>query len=44
MDLFDEPENMMHEIPMVAISKTKFKLVNGWTFEGKTIKGLEISD
>lgn len=30
MDLFDEPENMRYDIPMVAHANGKFEMVNGW--------------
>jgi len=38
MDLFDEPENMRHDIPIKAKSKFAFKLINGWTIDKKSLK------
>jgi hypothetical protein len=38
MDLFDEPENMRYDIPIVAVSKTEFNLVNGWTIDKDSLK------
>lgn len=35
MDIFDEPENMTFEIPIKALSKTKYFLINGWTIDKK---------
>lgn len=43
-DTFDEPENMMYEIPIAALSKTEFKLVNGWTIDKKSRKYLTGGD
>jgi hypothetical protein len=42
MDLFDEPENMRYDIPILAKSKDKFELINGWQLNSncsKFIKG-----
>lgn len=41
MDEFDEPENMKYEIPIMAKSKTEFKLINGWTIDKTSRKFLE---
>lgn len=35
-DVFDEPENMEHAIPILAKSKTEFTLVNGWTMDARS--------
>lgn len=40
-DMFDEPENMKFEIPIQAVSKTKFILKNGWKIEKKSFKYLK---
>ena len=32
-DTFDEPENMMYEIPIKAQSSTQYLLINGWTMD-----------
>jgi hypothetical protein len=32
-DLLDNPANMQYDIPIIAKSPTKFKLINGWTIE-----------
>lgn len=37
-DIFDEQENMKYEIPIVAKSKTVFKLINGWTIDATSLK------
>lgn len=37
-DIFDEPENMRYEIPMKAITKDKFELINGWTIDEEGLK------
>ncbi len=41
MDVFDGPEYMRYDIPIEAISKSKFKLVNGWTIDPKAKKYLK---
>lgn len=41
MDLFDEPENMKYDIPVLALAKNKFKLINGWTINEKSLKFIE---
>jgi hypothetical protein len=41
MDLFDEPENMKYDIPIVAKSETEFKLINGWFVDKKSLKFIE---
>jgi len=38
MNIFDEPENMKHDIPMEAKSKLDFKLINNWTIDKKSLK------
>ena len=38
MDLFDEPEMMKYDIPMVARSRNEFELINGWTIDEKSLK------
>ena len=40
-DVFDEPQNMKYDIPIEAISKTEFKLINGWNMEEKAKKQLK---
>lgn len=40
-DTFDEPVNMRHEIPIKAISKRKYLLINGWTIDEKGLKHLK---
>ena len=50
-NIFDEPENMKYEIPIVAKSqpkadpplaeKTEFKLINGWSIDKKSLKYLK---
>lgn len=40
-DIFDEPENMKYEIPIVAKSKTKYSLINGWTIDNESLKHLK---
>jgi len=37
-DTFDEPENMMYEIPIKALSSTQYKLINGWTIDKESLK------
>ena len=37
-DTFDEPENMMYEIPIKAQSSTQYLLINGWTMDKKSLK------
>jgi hypothetical protein len=37
-DIFDEPENMRYDIPIVAKSKDEFELINGWTIDPKALK------
>ena len=41
MDIFDEPENMQYEIPIIAHSKTSFELINGRTIDKKSLKHLK---
>lgn len=41
MDMFDEPEYMRYDLPIEAISKSEFKLINGWTIDEKTRKYLK---
>lgn len=40
-DTFDEPENMKYDIPIVAKSKTDFRLINGWTIDKESLKNIE---
>ena len=40
-DTFDEPENMRHDIPIEAKSKTKYFLINGWTISEGDLKYLK---
>jgi len=40
-DVFDEPENMKYEIPIKAISKKDFVILNGWQVDEKTLKFLK---
>lgn len=40
-DIFDEPENMKYEIPIVAKSKDKFELINGWKIDEKSLSYLK---
>jgi len=40
-DTFDEPENMMYEIPIKALSSTQYKLINGWTIDEQARKYLK---
>lgn len=37
-DLLDDPANMKYEIPIVAKSKTRFKLINGWTIDKESLE------
>jgi hypothetical protein len=39
-DLLDNPANMQYDIPIIAKSPTKFKLINGWTIEKEAKKHL----
>lgn len=39
-DVFDEPENMKYDIPIIAKSKTEFALINGWKIDPKSLKRL----
>lgn len=41
MDLSDEPKNMKYDIPIEAVGKGKFKLINGWTINEKAKKHLK---
>lgn len=38
MDLFDELENMKHDVPIAAKSKDQFEFVNGWALDEKSQK------
>ncbi|MBI5126885.1 hypothetical protein HZA76_00300 [Candidatus Roizmanbacteria bacterium] len=40
-DLFDEPVNLKYDIPLVAKSKTNFKLINGWRLDKNSLKYLK---
>jgi len=40
-DTFDEPENMMYEIPIKAQSSTQYLLINGWTIDEQARKYLK---
>ena len=40
-DAFDEPEMMKYDIPIQALSKDKFKLINGWTINQASRKFLK---
>ena len=42
-DTFDEPDAMDDDIPIKAISKTKYILVNGWTIDDEGLKHLQDS-
>lgn len=39
-DVFDDPENMKYDIPIIAKSSTKFNLINGWKISNKLLKHL----
>ena len=39
-DLFDNPENLMYDIPIQALSKEKFLLINGWTIDKECLEHL----
>jgi hypothetical protein len=41
MDVFDEPEYMRFDLPIEALSKTKFKLINGWSIDKEAKKQLK---
>jgi hypothetical protein len=41
MNLFDDPENMKYDIPVVAKSKTELELVNGWQLNETSRKFLK---
>jgi hypothetical protein len=41
MDEFDEPEYMRYDIPIEAISKDKYRLINGWNIDKKAEKHLK---
>ena len=40
-DLFDNPENLIYEIPIKAISKEKFVLINGWAIDEECLEHLQ---
>ena len=40
-DVFDEPENMKYDIPIIANSKTSYSLINGWTIDPDSLKFLK---
>ena len=40
-NVFDEPENMKYDIPIVAKSNTRFSLVNGWSIDNNAKKHLK---
>ncbi len=40
-DVFDEPENMKYQIPIRALSKTSFALINGWQINKETLEFLK---
>lgn len=39
--LFARRENMRYEVPIMAMSKTKYLLINGWTIDEKARKNLK---
>ena len=42
MNTFDNPEFMQYDLPIKAVSKSKFKMINGWRIGkqlGKHLKG-----
>ena len=39
-NIFDEPENMKYDIPIEAMSKTEYFLVNGWTIDEESMENL----
>jgi len=41
MDKFDEPGTMKYEVPIEAVGKGKFRLVNGWMIEDKALRHLK---
>ena len=41
MDVFDEPENMRYDIPIDAVSKSEFRLINDWRIDKDGMKHLE---
>jgi hypothetical protein len=41
MDLFDEPENLKYDIPIVAKSKNDFQLINGWEIDEESLKHIK---
>ena len=40
-DSFDEPDTMDDDIPIKAISRDKYLLVNGWTIDNEGLKHLQ---
>lgn len=40
MDIFDDPKYMRYDVPIEAISKTEFKLINGWSIDEQAKKHL----
>ena len=40
-NLFARPQNMKYQIPIMAISKTEYCLINGWTIDEKARKYLK---
>jgi hypothetical protein len=41
MDLFDEPENMRYDIPIMAKPNGEFELINGWRMDKESLKHLK---
>ena len=40
-DIFDEPENLQYEIPILAKSKKEYLFINGWTMDKKSLRYLK---
>jgi hypothetical protein len=41
MDLFDQPEMMKYDIPIMAKSGGEFELINGWAIDKESFKYLK---
>jgi hypothetical protein len=41
MDLFDKPEYIKYDIPIVAKSADKFELINGWVIDKNSLKHIK---
>lgn len=40
-DLLDDPDNMQYDVPIKAITKTEFRLANGWSIDKEALNHIK---